>query len=89
MATGHMNPGYQGIVTRFKSATLNPSGKRLPLVIDKNELENIKAQAKSAWSVKDTSQTTYGFYHCDPLIKEKRSLRPVSPTRRNNPHPKK
>jgi hypothetical protein len=87
MTTGHLVPGYKNIVTRFRSANANPTGNRTRLTIDNDELEHIKSQSRLVWSAKDTSETTYGHYHCDPAIKERTTLRPTSPGRRNNPHP--
>ena len=87
MTTGHVNPGYNQVVTRCKTALANPSGAYARQKFNFDELEQIKAQSKAVWSVKDTSETTYGWYHGDPLIKEKTNVRPSSPTRKNNPHP--
>jgi hypothetical protein len=87
MTTGHMNPGYRDIVARFRSANVNPTGKRTRLVVDQNELDDIKNKTRSVWSAKDNSETTYGHFHCEPKLSEKASLRPTSPSRRNNPHP--
>lgn len=87
MTTGHVNPGYHKVVSRFKSALENPTGSQRNAKFDLAELDQIRLRARSVWSVKDKSQTTYGFYHNDPLIKEKAEKRPSSPTRQNNPHP--
>lgn len=88
MTTGHVNPGYRNIVSRFNSAIQNPTGHPRRAVFDKQELEDIKSRSKDVWSLKDNSLTTYGWYFNEPQIKEKAELRPCSPTRRNNPHPK-
>ncbi|CAF0750678.1 unnamed protein product [Brachionus calyciflorus] len=88
MTTGHVNPGYNDIVSRFNSAIQNPSGSPRRPFLDKQELEEIKSRSRDVWSVKDNSLTTYGWYFDDPRIKEKAELRPSSPSRRNNPHPK-
>lgn len=87
MATGHLNPGYNRIVTKFSSAINNPTGEKRPLEVNRADLDAIRAKSREVWSMKDNSETTYGFYFGDPLIKEKTNLRPTSPTRRNNPHP--
>ena len=87
MTTGHLNPGYNQVVSQCKTAISNPSGKNVRQKFNLDELEQIKAHSKSVWSTKDTSETTYGWYHGDPLIKEQPNVRPSSPTRRNNPHP--
>lgn len=88
MATGHVNPGYKKIVSQFNSAIQNPTGHPRPPVFDKQELEDIKSRSRDVWSLKDNSLTTYGWYFNEPQIKEKAELRPSSPSRRNNPHPK-
>jgi hypothetical protein len=82
-----MNPGYRSIVTRFKSANVNPAGNRTKLVIDHDELEQIKNKTRQVWSAKDNSETTYGHFHSEPKLSDKARLRPTSPNRRNNPHP--
>jgi hypothetical protein len=87
MATGHINPGYEDVVTRFRLALRNPSGARCTVEPQKLEMAEIRARARSAWAIKDLSATTYGHFHSDPVIKEAAQLRPTSPTRRNNPHP--
>jgi hypothetical protein len=87
MATGHINPGYTNVVTRFKSALANPSGARRRIDLNLSELNEIRSRAKSAWSIKDESETTYGHYFKDPVIKDPMPVRPSSPTRLNNPHP--
>ena len=86
MTTGHVNPGYNRIVTRFKSANSNPSGINRKLVLDYNELEDIKNRSKAIWSAKDNSETTYGYFHCEPKL-DVAIPRPISANRRNNPHP--
>ena len=88
MTTGHLNPGYRALVSSLQSAKKNPTGARTHASINKNELDEIKAHAKSVWSVKDESQTTYGFYFDAPKRVEQPPVRPTSPTRLNNPHPK-
>ena len=87
MATGHINPGYDSIVSRFKTALENPSGARNPPILNQTELADIRARSRSAWAARDTSETTYVHFFREPAIKEKAPLRPTSPTRRNNPHP--
>lgn len=87
MTTGHANPGYKNIVSRFNSAIQNPTGHPRRPVFDKQELEDIKSRSRDVWSLKDNSLTTYGWYFNEPQIKERAELRPCSPTRRNNPHP--
>ena len=87
MATGHINPGYNNIITKLKLFKDNQSAHLNKPKLNHDELEDIKAKAKAAWSVKDKSETTYGYFHSDPQIKEKTGMRPTSPTRRNNPHP--
>lgn len=89
MATGHLNPGYNRVVTKFKSALSNPSGEPQNPKINQSELDEIRMKARHVWSAKDNSETTYGYYFSDPMIKQKANLRPTSPTRRNNPHPNK
>jgi hypothetical protein len=87
MATGHINPGYERVVTQMRLATRNPSGARRPFEPNRSELAAIRSRSKSAWALKDLSSTTYGHFFADPVIKEAAPLRPTSPTRRNNPHP--
>jgi hypothetical protein len=52
------------------------------------ELESIRAQSRLIWSRPDTSLTTHGHYFADPEQNERTFLRPTSPGRRHNPHPK-
>lgn len=95
MTTGHSNPGYENVVSQLTLASANPCARETTLKIDKNELEKIKGQARRAWSVRDQSATTYGFYHTrkqkertNQVVPNPRSsARPASPDRRNNPHP--
>ena len=91
MATGHVDPGYSRVVSRCRTAINNPSGKRTQPKINNDELEQIRAQARNVWLTKDTSETTYGHYHKEPvnLIQDILTKRPTSPTRKNNPHPNK
>lgn len=89
MATGHLNPGYDRVVTRFSSALENPTGERRSFRPNQHELDDIRKNARDVWSLKDTSETTYKHFFADPLIKKRTHLRPSSPTRRNNPHPSK
>lgn len=89
MTAGHLNPGYGKIVTRNTLALSNPNCDKKLLNSNELHLETIKSKARNVWSTKDSSETTYGFYFSDPLIKDREALRPSSPTRRNNPHPKK
>ena len=89
MATGHMNPGYNNIVSRFKSALDNPSGIRSKLISNDEQLKDIRAKAKSAWSIPDHSETSYSNFFKEPNKQSKVIFRPSSPSRRNNPHPNK
>lgn len=88
MTTGHVNPGYEKVVSSCNLALDNPTGSRLPFRVDKEELEAIKLKARSVWATKDNFETTYGFHYREPQIKQPAGLRPSSPSRRNNPHPK-
>jgi hypothetical protein len=93
MTTGHLNPGYNNYVSGLKSALSNPSGAAAPArrrhLPAKEELEEIKANSRSVWSIKDNSETTYGYYFDRPKKVDQPPFRPSSPTRLNNPHPKK
>ena len=95
MVSGHLNPGYGRIVTRCSLAVNNPEASpdhhQKQQLVDRAILDDIRARAAQAWSRKDESETTYGFYFSDPALAIKNSrpnVRPTSPTRRNNPHPK-
>lgn len=90
MTAGHLNPGYNRIVTKHALAINNPSGTRAArLNLNQVDLENIRTKSRDVWSEQDTSETTYGYFFRDPAIKDRENLRPTSPTRRNNPHPNK
>ena len=88
MTTGHLNPGYKHIVSRILTEANNDAETR-PAVLNRVELDRIKAKARSVWSAKSNAETTYGAYHDSkpPFEVDVAVPRPSSPTRRNNPHP--
>ena len=85
MVTGHLNPGYKKIFTKL---SIDPEPYLNPKPIDRDLLENIRSKSTYIWSKQDNSETTYGYYFSPPAIKSRPEMRPVSPSRRNNPHPK-
>ena len=89
MTTGHVNPGYENLVSGMTAAMSNPSGSPSKPQFNSSELQEIRNRARSVWSGKDTSETTYGYFHTDPKKISQVRTRPTSPTRLNNPHPKK
>ena len=97
MATGHLNPGYSDVVSRFRRAkSANPGslhyGQRLREMengnVDSMSLEEIRRQARELWSRPDNRETTYGNHFLDKTRDtDIPQPRPASPSRRNNPHP--
>ena len=96
MATGHVNPGYGNVVSRFhRSKSAHPSfgARQLRAAMDENldamTLDDIRAQAREAWSKPAREQTSYGDHFRDRFVDATEPLpsRPASPTRRHKPHP--
>lgn len=63
MTTGHLNAGYEEIVSQNKLALNNPSGARTAFQRSSDELKDIRDAAKAVWAGKDNYETTYGRYH--------------------------
>lgn len=97
MTTGHVLPGYGNPVTRLRRAhTAYPMDrnklkefaiKSVP-PLEKSTLDQIRANARHAWSLPDREKTTYGYFHRGSDLDEPTQCRPTSPTRRHKPHPK-
>ena len=97
MTTGHVLPGYGSPVTRLRRAhTAYPmdrtklqefAEKRVP-PLDQRTLDEIRANARYAWSMPDREKTTYGYFHRGSDLDEPTKSRPSSPSRRHKPHPK-
>jgi len=88
MTTGHLNAGYEEIVSQNKLALNNPSGARTAFQRKADELKDIRDAAKAVWADRDNYETTYGRYHKQHDY-DKQIYRPSSPSRKNNPHPTK
>ena len=63
MTTGHLNAGYEEIVSQNKLALNNPSGARTAFQRKADELKDIRDAAKAVWADRDNYETTYGRYH--------------------------
>lgn len=88
MPIGHPNAGYEAVVTKHVLGVENPAGNRVQFQRPKEQLEDIRKAARDMWAVKDTHETTSGWYH-RPYHPEELLKRESSPTRKNNPHPSK
>ncbi len=98
MATGHLNPGYDGVVTKFRRAkSAHPGslhhGYRLRnmqnMNMDSMSLEEIRQRAREIWSQPDRSQTTYGdeFHNKVAEVDAPTQSLPTEAARKNKPHP--
>ena len=63
MTTGHLNAGYDQVVSKHMLALNNPSGARTLFQRNNQELQEIREAARSVWSAKDNFETTYKRYH--------------------------
>lgn len=75
-------------MTKYKLGLGNPAGNRVQFKRPTEQLEDIRKAARDLWAVKDTHETTSGWYH-RPYHPEELLKRESSPTRKNNPHPTK
>ena len=97
MATVHVLPGYGNPVTRLRRAhsaypldrnKLKEFAMECVPPLEQRTLDDIRANARQAWSLPDREKTTYGHFHRGKDLDEPTKSRPTSPTRRHKPHPK-
>ena len=99
MTTGHYNPAYGDIVSRFRHLqTVNSTGalpsndnlKKMTMRMDPTSLDEIRRKAREAWSYpKVMNETSYMDHYRDRNldVDEPTQARPTDPERKHKPHP--
>ncbi|KAK7097987.1 uncharacterized protein [Littorina saxatilis] len=95
MATGHVLPGFGDPISQLRrvQSAGYPLDKNTLLEIaqktrlHREELENIRTNARRLWQYPQGHQTTYDRFYSERPADEMIGLRPTEQTRRNRPHP--
>ena len=99
MATGHLNPGYGNSVSQMSNAGYaidynvpigtNSMREMHNVSMNRDTLDDIRRQAREAWTMKGTPQTSYQDHFSDKhsQVGEFTTTRPTCAGRKNKPHP--